>query len=110
MVRKIIGYDASGKKVFERDAREYDKSVSGAIFGISIGDIVKAVPVVFLCGIVYANQQNVNSHLMGSISEVSKTTALNSEAIGGLKDTLKNLDNYLSASTGKPFYNGRQDR
>lgn len=106
MVQKIVGYDDKGKKVFEREARAYDQSISKTAFGVTLGDIVKAIPIVFLCGIVYANQQNVNKHMMDAVLQVSASTSENSKAINGIWVVLNNLNNYLSASTGKQFKDG----
>jgi hypothetical protein len=99
MVKKIIGYNEEGEKVFERDARDYDKSIANTTFGVSLGDIVKAVPIIFLCGIVWANQQSFNSMVVKSLEK-------NAEAIGDVKTVLANLNNYLSSTTGKRFRNG----
>ena len=100
MVKKIVGFDENGKKLFEREARAYDKGLATTVLGISVGDIVKTVPVIFLCGIIYAGQQNFNQQIMKSTSE-------NSAAISRLDITLVNINNYLSASTGKQFKDGR---
>lgn len=99
MVKKIIGYDDKGGKVFERDAREYDKSVSNMLMGISIGDIVKAVPIFFLCGTVYMHQQDFNEKVLISMKS-------NSDAIGGIKEVLAHLDSSLTQITGKQFLDG----
>lgn len=100
MVKKIVGYDDAGKKVFEREAREYDKSIVNTKFGITLSDIFKVVPVLVLIITVYVNQQNFNVQILRSVDN-------NSYAIGGMKETLANLNNYLSSSTGKQFKDGR---
>ena len=99
MVKKIIGYNDKDEIVFERDARAYDKEIANTVFGITIGDVIKTVPVIFFCGIVYANQLKFNEQML-----ISNTK--NSEAIGGIKEVLSNLNNYLSPTTGKRFKNG----
>lgn len=100
MVKKIVGYNEQGKIVFEREAREYDKTIANTAFGVSLGDIVKAVPIIFLCGIIYAGQQNFNERILKNVND-------NSQAIGGMKEALSNLNNYLSSATGKQFKDGR---
>lgn len=77
-----------------------------SFLGITTGDLVRAIPIIFLCGVVYANQQNVNLQLMKSIEKIDTSSAKNAEAIGGLKELIQNLQNYLSSTTGKQFNNG----
>lgn len=107
MVKKIVGLDAEGNKVFERDARAYDQSLANMRFGVSIGDVLKAIPIIVACVYMYSNQQAFNRTMMGSIDSLSLSTNENAKAIGGIKDTLSNLNNYLSATTGKQFEYGR---
>lgn len=101
MVKKIVGYadDNCTKKIFERDAREYDKSVSNTILGISIGDLVRAVPVIIACGIFYANDCNFKKTQI----EFNQQMML---SVNNMNETLTNLNNYLSSTTGKQFKNG----
>lgn len=101
MARKVIGYDEQGNKIWERDAREYDsKSFMGQIVpGLTIGDIVKAVPVVFLAGMAWMNQQNTNVQFLNTMQKISDKVEAHSEA-------LQHLDNYMSSATGKQFQNG----
>lgn len=99
MVKKIVGYDDSGKKIFEREARAYDQGIANKTFGITVADVFKVVPILVLIVTVYVNQQNFNAKMLESTSE-------NSQAIGGIKETLANLNNYLSATTGKQFKDG----
>lgn len=106
MVKKIIGVDEHGKKVFERDARVYDQSIANLRFGVSVGDVLKAVPIIVVCALFYAqdmnfkeNQKLFNSQVLASINE-------NSKAIGGIKDVLFNLNSYLSSETGQQFKDG----
>ena len=100
MVERIAGYDKSGRKVFERPAREYDHGIANTKFGVSIGDLVKAIPIIFLAGILYAGQQKFNEGMTVMVSN-------NTKAINSIEETLGNLNNYLSSSTGKQFKDGR---
>ncbi len=106
MVKRVVGYDDKGKEVFNREAREYDQSISKSVFGITIGDAVKAITVVAIGVMLYANQQRVNEQLMQSIKLVSDSSERNTAAITSMRDVLWNLNNYLSASTGKQFKDG----
>lgn len=106
MTEKVVGLDKTGKQIWERNAREYDRSISNSLFGITIGEAIKVVSVVAVGAMLYANQLKVNEQLMQSIKLVSETSEKNSEAILGVKDVLWNLNNYLSASTGKQFKDG----
>lgn len=99
MVKIVRGYDDDEKVVFERPAREYDKSIAKTTFGISLGDIVKAIPIIFLCGIVYAHQQEFDSRMLNSMNE-------NSSAVTSIKMVLQHLDNSLTKITGKQFQDG----
>ena len=100
MVKKVVGYDDFGKKVFERDAREYDRLISQNVFGISISDIVKTVPVFIACGIFYANDLNFKRVQ----TEFNEKMVL---SVNNMNNTLTNLNNYLSSTTGKQFKDGR---
>lgn len=100
MVKRIVGYDEDDKVVFDRDARPYDLGVAHKTFGITLSDVFKVVPIFFLIVTVYVNQQNFNIKVMEMIST-------NSSAIGKMCDTLQNINNYLSSSTGKQFKDGR---
>lgn len=100
MVKKIIGIDEEGKQVFARDAREYDRGIANQLFGVTIGDLLKAGSVVALGVMIYANQQHFNTSVVESLKQ-------NSQAIGDIRGTLDNLNLYLSATTGKVFHNGR---
>ena len=99
MVEKIRGYDKHENVIFEREAREYDKSIVNTTFGITISDIFKVIPVLILLITVYINQQNFNVQIIKYMDSNTKTTE-------NIKYTLDNLHNYLSASTGKRFKNG----
>ena len=99
MVKKIVGFDDKGNKVFERDARDYDKSITKTVFGLTLGDVIKTVPIIFLAGIVYAHQDDFNKKLFAWHKEDVAT-------IAGIQTTLENLNSWLSASTGKPFKDG----
>lgn len=107
MVERIVGLNKEGDKVFEREASEYDRGMATMRFGFTPRDIIKAVGFVFLCGTLYAGQQNINKQMLESIVQISANTKDNASAISGLKDTLYNLNNYLSSSTGKQFKDGR---
>lgn len=107
MVKKIIGLDEQGKKVFERDARAYDQSVANMRFGISIGDALKAIPFIVFCVLFYAQDQAFKENQKAFNVQVLKSINENSMAIGGIKEVLGNLNNYLSSSTGKQFESGR---
>lgn len=100
MVKRIVGLDAEGKEVFNREARGYDQGISSKTFGITIGDVLKIVPVFILIITVYVNQQNFNIRVL----ELSSN---NAQAIGSLKEVVLNLNNYLSSQTGKQFKDGR---
>ena len=100
MVKKIIGYDEEGKKVFEREARIYDQSIANTKFGVTLADVFKVVPVFILIVTVYVNQQNFNV-------QVLNMTNKNTEAISHMGNVLGSLQNYLSSSTGKQFKDGR---
>lgn len=100
MVKKIVGYNEKDEVIFERDARDYDKGLARQVFGITIGDAVKAGSIFCLGVMLYANQQSFNSTVMTSLKQ-------NSEAIGDIRSTLYNLNNYLSSATGRQFENGR---
>lgn len=102
MVDRIAGYDKSGKKVFERDARLYEQNIANRTFGITIADVFKVLPVFVLIVTVYVNQQNFNMQVMNMLDQ-------NAKAIEGMRNTLSNLNVYLSSSTGKQFRDGRPD-
>lgn len=110
MVKKVVGYNDQGEKVFEREARVYDQTIANTMFGISIGDVVKAVPVIFLCGIVWANQQSTNEKLSEAMA--ANTTSIkeiansNTRTLNALTDYISKMDSYLSSTTGKRFRNG----
>lgn len=102
MVRKIVGYSDEDcqVKVFERDAREYDRTISNGLFGISMSDIVKTIPIFIACIIFYADQMafkkaqlEFNQQMVSSVNSIS--------------NSLGNLNNYLSSTTGKQFKDGR---
>lgn len=100
MVKRIVGFDDKDKIVFERNARDYDRGIANTMFGVTVGDILKTIPVIIACVMIYANQTHINEKIMFQTSE-------NAQAIGGIKEVLNNLNNYLSSSTGKQFENGR---
>lgn len=110
MVKKIIGLDDAGKQVFERDARSYDQGIADMVFGIRAGDIVKAIPVIFLCGMVWSNQQAFNVKLLDMVnanSQIIKNLASeNSKTLSIMNEYIAKMDSYLSAATGKRFRNG----
>lgn len=99
MVRKVRGFDDKGNMVFERDAREYDRSISNTMFGVSMGDIVKAVPIIFMAGMIYMYQQGLNSRILEMVGN-------NTTAISSMSRSITRLNMYLSASTGKQFDDG----
>lgn len=107
MVKRIVGYDDSGKQVFDREAREYDKSMNQSTFGVTINDLIKAIPVIFLCGIVYAGQQSINANQVNINAQTQRLIDKNSEIISSMKDAINNLNMYLSSTTGKQFKDGR---
>lgn len=100
LVKKIVGFDEEGKKIFERDARAYDNSIANTPFGITLSDIFKVVPVFILIITVYVNQQNFNVQILTMVNN-------NTSAVVGIKEVLGNLNNYLSSTTGKQFKDGR---
>lgn len=104
MVKKIVGYDDSGKKVFERDAREYDNFLSNKF---SFKDIIKVIPIVVACCLFYFNMLNFQESQSRFNITVIQSINKNSDAIGGIKDVLSSLDSYLSSSTGRQFERGR---
>lgn len=110
MVKRIVGFDEKGKQVFERDARAYDQSLANMKFGLTIGDIVKAVPIIFLCGIVWANQKSTNEKLSEAIqantTQIKEIVNGNTQTLNFLQSYISRVDNYLSATTGKRFKNG----
>lgn len=111
MVKKIVGYDDGGRKVFERDAREYDKGIMGQIMpGLTIGDIVKTVPIIFAIGVgwnnfnnQYVSQQNTNTQMIQTLQKITEQVEKHSRI-------LAHLDVYLSSSTGKQFSDGEPVR
>ena len=107
MVKKIVGFDEDGKKVFERDARQYDQSIVNTTFGLTLADVIKVVPIIILMIGVYVNQQSFNATILRSVDSLAVLSSDNAKAIGGMKEALNNLNNYLSSSTGKQFENGR---
>ena len=100
VVKRIVGFDDNGKKVFEREAREYDQSIVYKPFAITLSDIIKVVPIFFACVYVYVNQNNFNNTILQSINSVSISTQNNTLAINNLKDVLATI------STGKNFKDG----
>lgn len=90
-----------------------EQTITSAVFGISIAEIVRFVPIAGLFIAVYVNQQNFNTTQQNFNlqqqqfnKEMVTANAKNSEAIGGIKEVLGNLNNYLSATTGKQFRDG----
>lgn len=100
MVKKIIGLDAEGNQVFEREARAYDQSIASHVFGITLGDVFKVIPVVILIITVYVNQQNFNVQILNMVNN-------NTITVSKISVTIDNLNNYLSSTTGKQFKDGR---
>lgn len=100
MVKKIVGLDENGKKVFEREARIYDQGIENKTFGITIGDIFKVIPVFILIVTVYVNQQNFNVQILNMTNN-------NSKAVSDITQVIGNINNYLSSTTGKQFKDGR---
>lgn len=105
MVDMICGYDKAGKKIFERKAREYDQRNIG-FMGITVSDLIKSAPVFVACIVFYTNtinfqksQQEFNNHVLILVQQ-------NSDSVSSLKDVLANLNNYLSAKTGRQFKDG----
>ncbi len=111
MVKKIVGYDESGKKLFEREARDYDKGImSQVIPGLTIGDIFKGVVLVFGIGVAYVNfnnqfaqQQNTNMQMIETLKKITDQVEKHSRI-------LAHLDSYLSSSTGRQFTDGEPNR
>jgi len=103
VVEKIKGYDKTGKLVFERNAREYDKSITKTVFGITVADIFKAVPILVLAGVIYGQQEDFNHTVFEWHKEDVST-------IEGIKNTLENLNSWLSSSTGRPFKDGMPEQ
>jgi hypothetical protein len=99
MVKRIVGYDDSGKKVFERDARTYDQSITDSVFGITLSDVFKIIPIFALAINVYSNQKSFNERILDM-------TNRNSEAISAMSNGLNNINNSLSAITGKQYKDG----
>lgn len=99
MVKRIVGYDDKGNKVFERPAREYDNQISKMVFGITLGDAVKAGSVLALGVMLYANQQTFNGKVLG---ELTDNAVIRKEII----NTLNNINVTLSLIVGKPVVNG----
>jgi hypothetical protein len=107
MVHKIIGVDEKGKKIFEREAREYDQGIMGQIIpGLTVGDIIKTVPILFAIGAGWANfnnqylqQQQTNQQMLAALKSIS-------DEVGKHSKILAHLDSYLSSSTGKQFNDG----
>ena len=111
MVDKIVGIDKTGKKLFERNARDYDKGIMDQIIpGLTLGDIVKAVPIFFIAGVAWTNfnnqylaQQATNAQLLDTVKTISGQVEKHSRI-------LIHLDNYLSSATGKQFNDGEITR
>jgi hypothetical protein len=117
VVKRIVGLDDNGKKVFERDAREYDTLIANTKFGVTLGDIVKAVPVIFLCGMLWMknesawenqikNNLQMTQAIQANTSEIKNISSNNSKTLSFLQDYIFKMDNYLSSTTGKRFKNG----
>lgn len=110
MVDKIAGFK-DGKKVFERDARDYDRGVMGQIVpGLTVGDIVKGAVVIFGIGVGWVNfnnqyiaQQNTNVQMIQTLQKITEQVEKHSRI-------LAHLDVYLSSSTGKQFNDGEPIR
>lgn len=100
MIDKIVGVDKNGKKIFERDPRSFDEGIGHLRFGITLADVFKVIPVFILIVTVYVNQQNFNIQIMAM-------TRSNASSIDKVCETLNNINNYLSSSTGKQFKDGR---
>jgi len=99
MVTRIVGYSNDGKKVFDRPAREYDSQISKMVFGITMGDAIKAGSVIALGIMLYANQMNFNTKVL---QELTDNASIRREMI----NTLSNINVTLSLIVGKPVVNG----
>lgn len=106
MVKRIVGYDDKGEKLFDREARDYDKRIAATVFGITLGDIVKAVPVIAACVLIYSNNEHFKQDQLSFNKTVLSSINTNAENIAGIKNVLTNLNNYLSSATGKQFKDG----
>lgn len=110
MVKRVVGYDDKGAKVFDREAREYDKGIANTVFGITVGDVFKVIPLIFLCGMVWANQQSINDKMSQMIATntlaIKDIANTNSKTFVALTEYVSRMDSYLSATTGKRFKNG----
>lgn len=111
MTTKVMGYDEKGKKIWERQARDYDKGITGQIVsGLTIGDLLKFAGVLVACVAWYfsqqtswTNQQNLNSQTIITLQKIGDQVEKHSKI-------LSHLDTYLSSSTGKQFTDGEPIR
>lgn len=106
MTTKVAGFDAKGRKIWEREAREYDQSISHKVFGISLGDVVKAVPIIFLCASYYVADVNFKRDQLAINNKMQASFDKQAVSIENMNKTLINLNIYLSATTGKQFQDG----
>lgn len=106
--KRVIGIDDKGNKLWERDAREYDsRGVMGQIIpGLTIGDIVKTIPIIFAIAASWINYQNQMTQQAATNVQMIQTLQKITEQVEKHSRILAHLDNYLSSSTGKQFNDG----
>ena len=108
MVKRIVGYEDDNKTkiVFEREARDYDRSLANSTFGITISDIFRVAPVFIACAIFYFNTIQFREYQMDFNKQIVMANERQDRTIENVALALSNLNNYLSATTGKRFKNG----
>lgn len=86
--------------------------ITKAVFGITIGDVVKAIGFLSVGFMVYYNQQAINQKLFDGLAQNTKNIEVISDrsnkTLEVLQEYVANMDNYLSATTGKQFRYGTQ--
>lgn len=96
MVRKVKILDADTNQ----ELRQEYASIEKTVLGIRLGDIIKAIPLVFLCGIFYANQQTTNQRIDNNQTVLSKS-------IEKLIEFNKTSDSWHSTVWGTQFEGGK---
>lgn len=103
----IIKVTRNGQQVYEGPDRRFFDSDWKSKFDLSLGDLIKAIPIILACGMVYANNESFKKEQLEVNQQLVSSNTQNAQAIGGIKEVLWNLNNYLSSTTGKQFRDGR---
>lgn len=98
------------KQVFHgEDKRYYDEgytNLKNQVFGITISDVFKVIPIIVACVLVYTNNESFKANQLAVNKQMSGQLYDNAQAIGGIKEVLGNLNNYLSSKSGQMFKDG----